>query len=86
MGGIPLWWNSKVTDFEVYAFAMHYYMPRYFIRVAFITGVLTDKTMVDKLIYIPNDNKQNYPFYKQQMWTLTVWNQPIINQKRPQSF
>ena len=26
------------------------------------TGFQRDKTMVDKLMYIPNDDKQNYPF------------------------
>ena len=25
------------------------------------SGILRDKTMDDELIYIPNDNKQNYP-------------------------
>ena len=26
-----------------------------------------DKTRADKLIYIPNDDTQNYPFYKLQL-------------------
>ena len=76
---MPNWWNSKGTDFEVYAFAMHYYMPRYFIHGAFISGILRDKIMVDKLIHIPNDIKQSYPFCKQQSLTLMI-------QKSPQSF
>ena len=28
------------------------------------SGILRDKPMVDKLMYIPNDIKQNYPFYR----------------------
>ena len=27
---------------------------------------LKDKTMAEKLMYIPNDDTQNYPFYKLQ--------------------
>ena len=26
------------------------------------TGILRDKTMTDNLMYIPNDDTQNYPF------------------------
>ena len=26
------------------------------------SGILRDKTMVDRLMYFPNDDKQNYPF------------------------
>ena len=29
---------------------------------AILSGILRDKTMEDKLIYIPNDDKHNYPF------------------------
>ena len=27
-----------------------------------ISGILRDKTIANKLMYIPNDDKQNYPF------------------------
>ena len=30
-------------------------------------GIYRDKTMSDKLIYIPNDNTQNYPFFRLQL-------------------
>ena len=30
-------------------------------------GILRDMTMADKLIYIPNDDTQNYPFYRLQL-------------------
>ena len=30
-------------------------------------GIWKDKTVADKLMYIPNDDKQNYPFYKLQL-------------------
>ena len=29
-----------------------------------ISGILRDKTMDDKLIFIPNDDKQNYPYFR----------------------
>ena len=32
--------------------------------VGFISGILRDKTMADKLMYIPNNCTQNYPFCK----------------------
>ena len=38
--------------------------------------------MLDKLIYIPNDDKQNYPFCRLKLldvkvWTPLVWNEPV---------
>ena len=39
-----------------------------------------DKTMVDKLMYIPNDNKQNYPFYRLQLVVETVKTLHLMNQ------
>ena len=30
----------------------------------FLSGIQRDKTMADKLMYIPNDDSQNYPFYR----------------------
>ena len=46
------------------------------------TGILRDKTMAQKLMYIPNDDTQNYPFYKLQFvfeafQTFTLMNQLI---------
>ena len=32
-----------------------------------ITGILIDKTMADKLICIPNDDKQDYTFCRLQL-------------------
>ena len=37
-------------------------LKRFRITKDIITGILRDKTMADKLLYIPNDDKQNYPF------------------------
>ena len=31
------------------------------------TGILTDKTMIDKLMYIPNADTHNYPFCRLQL-------------------
>ena len=33
----------------------------------YFSGILRDKTMSNKLIYIPNDNTQNYPFCRLQL-------------------
>ncbi len=32
------------------------------IRQRYATGILRDKTMAHKLMYIPSDDTQNYPF------------------------
>ena len=44
------------------------------------TGILRDKTMDCKLMYVPIMNKQNYPFCRLK-WLIEkfgqVWNQPI---------
>ena len=32
--------------------------------VAAFAGILRDKTMEYKLVYIPNDDKQNFSFYR----------------------
>ena len=37
------------------------------LRYSIPTGILRDKTMADKLMYIPNDNKQNYTLYRLQL-------------------
>ena len=29
-----------------------------------VSGILRDKTIADKLMYIPNDDIQNYPFFR----------------------
>ena len=34
---------------------------------------LSDKTMDDKLIFNPNDDKQNYPLYRSSIIGLKVW-------------
>ena len=31
--------------------------------IRFSLGILRDKTMADRLMYIPNDDTQNYPFF-----------------------
>ena len=31
--------------------------------IRFRLGILRDKTMADRLMYIPNDDTQNYPFF-----------------------
>ena len=46
------------------------------------TVIRKDKTLAEKLMYIPNDDTQNYPFYKLQFVfeafeTFTLMNQPI---------
>ena len=32
-----------------------------------MTGIQREKTITDKLMYIPNDDTQNYPFCKLQL-------------------
>ena len=32
-----------------------------------IRGIYRDKTMGNKLVWIPNDDKQNHPFYRLQL-------------------
>ena len=38
------------------------------------SGILRDKTMDDKLIYIPNDDKQEYPICKLKLlfWKVSI--------------
>ena len=38
--------------------------------------IFRDKTMTDRLMYIPNDETQNYPFCSN-VWTLNLINQLI---------
>ena len=46
------------------------------------TGTIRDKTIDDTLMYIPNKDKQNYPFCKlQYVWILKLMNQPIKSPK-----
>ena len=37
-------------------------------------GIITDKTMADKLMYIPSDDTQNYPFCRLQLVVETFGN------------
>ena len=37
-----------------------------------MSGVLGDKTMDDKLIYIPNDDKQNFPFCRLKLLVISL--------------
>ena len=39
-------------------------------------GSKRDKTMADKLIYIPNVDTQNYPFYRLQLGFYPQLNEP----------
>ena len=38
----------------------------HFVFICVISGIQRDKTMADKLMYTPNDNKKNYPFCRLQ--------------------
>ena len=40
--------------------------------------ILRDRTMDDKLMYIPNDEKQNYPLYEKN--SLKTTNQDLIQE------
>ena len=42
--------------------------------------LLRDKTIKDKLIYIPNDDTQNYPFYRLQLLVKTFGLNESTNQ------
>ena len=39
-------------------------------------GSKRDKTMADKLVYIPNVDSQNYPFYRLQLGFYPQLNEP----------
>ena len=43
------------------------------LRNAYFSWILRDKTMDDKLVYIPNYNKQIYPFLKFKLIGRKVW-------------
>ena len=47
-----------------------------FITVMYF-NVLRDKTMDNKLTYIPNDDKQSYPFCR-----LNYWSNSLVTQRR----
>ena len=49
--------------------------------IHFFPWILRDKTMADKLMYISNDDTQNYPFYRLQLvlkHLYTKLNEPTI--------
>ena len=39
------------------------YRGQYTYLYILLSGILRDKTMEDKLMYSPNDDSKNYPFY-----------------------
>ena len=43
------------------------------------SGILRDKTIDDKLIYIPNDDKQNHPSVDQNYWIILYTFSQMIN-------
>ena len=45
--------------------------------VSVISGIVRDKTMDDKLIYIPNDDEHNYFICRLKLLVEPVWNQSI---------
>ena len=50
-----------------------------------LPGIYRDKTMVDKLMYIPNDVTENYPFFRSQLVVKTFgkFNKSNFNKKSP---
>ena len=57
-----LWYADKLNQSRVLFVKNRPIINRSFWRQ--MIEILRDKTMDDKLIYIPNDDKQNYPYLK----------------------
>ena len=54
---------------------------------ALAAGTLWDKTVADKLMYIPNDDKQNFiTDSKLNVWAFNLMKQPIKIKLSPQSY
>ena len=83
--------EEKISPVDI-SLSLTYWRPWNFIEIGEITmvnsirevyhgymdtGTLRDRTMADKLMYIPNDITQNYFFVGYNVWALKLVSQPI---------
>ena len=73
--------NKKSSQQVSFSQACHCYSK---VPNIWYSGFLRDKTMDDKLMYMPNDNKQNYHLVGK-VWTQLVWTNQSRFDKNPKS-